>query len=46
MKDLKAAYRTIEADHFAPKMEISFITGDRRETLRYEKVTWNIGGEE
>ena len=46
MKDLKAVYRTIEADHFAPKMEISFITGDRRETLRYEKVTWNIGGEE
>ena len=46
MKDLKAAYKTIEADHFAPKMEISFITGDRRETLRYEKVTWNIGGEE
>ena len=46
MKDLKAAYRTIEADHFAPEMEISFITGDRRETLRYEKVTWNIGGEE
>ncbi len=46
LKDLKAAYRTIEADHFAPKMEISFITGDRRETLRYEKVTWNIGGEE
>ena len=46
MKDLKAAYKTIEADHFAPKMEISFITGDRRETLRYEKVTWNIGVEE
>ena len=46
MKDLKEAYKTIEADHFAPKMEISFITGDRRETLRYEKVTWNIGGEE
>ena len=46
MKDLKAAYRTIEADHFAPEMEISFIAGDRRETLRYEKVTWNIGGEE
>ena len=45
-KDLKAAYKTIEADHFAPKMEISFIDGDRRETLHYEKVTWNIGGEE
>ena len=46
MKDLKEAYKTIEADHFAPKMEISFITGDKRETLSYEKVTWNIGGEE
>ena len=37
MKDLKAAYKTIEADHFAPKMEISFITGEKRETLSYEK---------
>ncbi|MCQ2392245.1 MAG: IMP cyclohydrolase, partial [Kiritimatiellae bacterium] len=46
MKDLKAAYRTIETDHFAPKMEISFIDGDKRETLSYEKVLWNIGGEE
>ena len=35
MKDLKEAYKTIEADHFAPKMEISFITGDKRETLSY-----------
>ena len=46
MKDLKEAYKTIEADHFAPQMEVSFINGDKRETLRYEKVTWNIGGEE
>jgi len=46
MKDLKAAYKTIEADHFAPKMEISFIDGEKRETLSYEKMTWNIGGEE
>ena len=46
MKDLKEAYKTIEADHFAPKMEVSFINGDTRETLCYEKVTWNIGGEE
>ena len=46
MKDLKEAYKTIEADHFAPRMEVSFIDGDRRETLSYEKVTWNIGGEE
>ena len=46
MKDLKEAYKTIEADHFAPQMEISFIDGDSRQTFRYEKVTWNIGGEE
>ena len=45
-KDLKAAYKTIEADHFAPRMEISFIDGTSRQTLHYEKVTWTIGGEE
>ena len=45
MKDLKAAYRTLETDHFAPEMEISFITGEKRETLRYEKVLWEIAGE-
>ena len=46
MKDLKEAYKTIEADHFAPQMEISFIDGANRQTFRYEKVTWNIAGEE
>ncbi len=46
MKDLKEAYKTIEADHFAPAMEISFIDGESRQTLRYEKVTWEIAGEE
>ena len=46
MKDLKEAYKTIEADHFAPQMEISFIDGAKRQTFQYEKVTWNIGGEE
>ncbi len=45
MKDLKAAYKTIETDHFAPTLEISFIDGPNRQTLRYEKVTWDIGGE-
>lgn len=45
-KDLKAAYRTIECDRFAPQMEISFIDGATRQTLHYEKVRWNIGGEE
>ena len=46
MKDLKEAYRTIEADSFAPKMEISFIDGGKRQTLCYEKVTWNVAGDE
>ena len=46
MKDLKEAYKTIETDHFAPQMEISFIDGANRQTFRYEKVTWKIAGEE
>ncbi len=44
--DLKAAYKTIMDDHFTPRMEISFIDGDKRQTLRYEKVSWVINGEE
>ena len=44
--DLKAAYKTIMDDHFTPQMEISFIDGSNRQTLRYEKVTWVIGDEE
>lgn len=43
--DLKAAYRTIMDDHFTPKMEISFIDGDKKQTLSYEKVSWVIDGE-
>ncbi len=44
--DLKAAYKTIMDDHFTPRMEISFIEGDSRQTLCYEKVSWVIDGEE
>ena len=44
--DLKAAYKTIMDDHFTPQMEISFIDGEKRQTLRYEKVAWVIDGEE
>jgi phosphoribosylaminoimidazolecarboxamide formyltransferase / IMP cyclohydrolase len=44
--DLKKMYRTILGDHFPPAMEISFIDGDRRQTLRYEKVLWSIEGVE
>ena len=42
--DLKAAYKTIMDDHFTPEMEISFIDGDKRQTLKYQKVTWVIDG--
>jgi phosphoribosylaminoimidazolecarboxamide formyltransferase/IMP cyclohydrolase len=44
--DLKKMYKTIVTDHFPPKMEISFIDGDRRQTFCYEKVLWTIGGEQ
>ena len=43
--DYKTAYRTIMDDHFTDKMEISFIGGDKRQTLEYEKVSWVIDGE-
>ncbi len=44
MPDLKQAYKTIMDDHFTPAMEISFIDGDTRQTLRYEKVGWVVDG--
>lgn len=40
--DLKKMYRTIMDDHFPPNMEISFVDGNQRQTLFYEKVTWTI----
>jgi phosphoribosylaminoimidazolecarboxamide formyltransferase/IMP cyclohydrolase len=42
--DLKQMYRTVMDDHFAPRMEISFVDGDNRQTLVYEKVAWTIAG--
>ncbi len=46
-RDLKKAYRTMVDDHFPTKMEISFVFDDaERSTLIYEKVTWEIEGEE
>ncbi len=41
-EDLKKMYRTIVEDHFPPQMEISFIEGDKRQTLFYEKVLWTV----
>jgi phosphoribosylaminoimidazolecarboxamide formyltransferase/IMP cyclohydrolase len=42
--DLKAMYKTIMDDHFPPRMEISFVDGDKRQTLFYEKVVWVVDG--
>lgn len=41
-EDLKKMYKTIMDDHFPPKMEISFVDKDKRQTLFYEKVVWTI----
>lgn len=43
-KDLKEMYKTIMDDHFTPQMEVSFIDGESRQTLFYEKVSWVIDG--
>ena len=43
-EDLKKMYRTVMEDHFPSKMEISFVEGDDRQTLIYEKVGWVIEG--
>lgn len=44
-EDLKKAYRTIVREPFPERMEITFVEGDKRQTLVYEKVTWEIAGE-
>lgn len=41
-EDLKKMYRTIMDDHFPPRMEISFVDANVRQTLFYEKVTWRV----
>jgi phosphoribosylaminoimidazolecarboxamide formyltransferase/IMP cyclohydrolase len=43
-EDLKKMYKTILAESFPPKLEISFVGEAGRQTLFYEKVTWDIGG--
>ena len=43
-KNFKAAYKTIMDDHFTAGRELSFLDGDRKQTLVYEKVSWLIGG--
>lgn len=43
-RDLKEMYKTIMDDHFTPNLEVSFVDGDKRQTLFYEKVSWVIDG--
>ncbi len=43
-EDLKKMYKTIMDDHFTPQMEVSFVDGESRQTLFYEKVSWVIDG--
>ncbi len=43
-EDLKQMYKTIMDDHFPPRMEISFVADNGRQTLFYEKVSWVIEG--
>ncbi len=43
--NLRSMYREMQQDLLPPALEISFIDGDRRQTLRYEKVGWEIDGE-
>jgi len=44
-EDLKKAYRTIVREAFPEGMEITLVEGGKRQTLVYEKVTWEIAGE-
>ena len=44
--DYRAAYKTIMDDHFPPRMQITFDDDAGKQTLFYEKVTWQIEGVE
>jgi len=44
-EDLRKEYRTMVREDFPERMEISFVEGSRRQTLVYEKVLWDVGGE-
>jgi phosphoribosylaminoimidazolecarboxamide formyltransferase / IMP cyclohydrolase len=44
-EDLRKDYRTMVREDFPERMEIAFVEGDKRQTLIYEKVLWDVGGE-
>ena len=43
-RELKSMYRTVMDDSFTPRVEISFVGEGGKQTLVYEKVTWEIEG--
>ncbi|MFP4483477.1 MAG: IMP cyclohydrolase [Spirochaetaceae bacterium] len=42
---IRSMYRRVEEDVFPSTMEISFVDTSGRQTLVYEKVTWEVAGE-
>ncbi len=46
MAKLSNMYRTMAGDSFAPRISLVMHLDDGDQTLQYEKVTWNIDGEE
>jgi phosphoribosylaminoimidazolecarboxamide formyltransferase/IMP cyclohydrolase len=44
-QNIKKMYSTMVQDNFPPGMEISFLDGNKKQTLIYEKVEWDINGE-
>lgn len=44
-EQLKEIYKKIKSDSFPEALEISFISGKRRDTVRYEKIEWEIDKE-
>lgn len=45
MGKLSDAYKTINPDRFPPRLELSLIDGEQRQTLSYERVEWDVEGE-
>ena len=43
--DLKKMYRKLVPEAFPSRLELSFDEGENRQTMIYEKVTWQIGEE-
>ncbi len=41
----RSIYRTMQSDHFPNQLELSFQDSGSRQTLFYEKVSWEVDGE-